>query len=96
MTNVFKVVLKPTKEVSPAGPRSLKPPSARLRDGNGYPEPDYPTGFTRYEDGYEMIYLPAGMLMGNNLYPLGRWVRVRVGTTHTVGVSRPGGPWADE
>jgi hypothetical protein len=28
-----------------------------------------------------MIYLPAGMLMGKNLYPLGR--RVRVGITHT-------------
>jgi hypothetical protein len=30
-----------------------------------------------------MISLPAGMLMGKNLYPLGRRVRVRVGTTHT-------------
>jgi hypothetical protein len=28
-----------------------------------------------------MISLPVGMLMSNNLYPLGR--RVRVGTTHT-------------
>jgi hypothetical protein len=28
-----------------------------------------------------MISLPAGMLMGKNLYTLGR--RVRVGTTHT-------------
>jgi hypothetical protein len=28
-----------------------------------------------------MISLPAGMLMGKILYPLGR--RVRVGTTHT-------------
>jgi hypothetical protein len=28
-----------------------------------------------------MISLPAGMLMGKNLYPLGR--RVRVGTIHT-------------
>jgi hypothetical protein len=51
------------------------------RDGNGYPKPEYPTGFTRYEGGYGMISLPAGMLMGKNLYPLGR--RVRVGTTHT-------------
>jgi hypothetical protein len=41
-------------------------------------------GFTRYEGGYGMISLPAGMLMGKNLYPLGRWVRVWVGTTHTV------------
>jgi hypothetical protein len=53
------------------------------RDGNGYPKPEYPTGFTRYEGGYGMISLPAGMLMGKNLYPLGRRVRVRVGTTHT-------------
>jgi hypothetical protein len=51
-------------------------------DVNGYPKPDYPTGFTRYESGYRMIYLPAGMLMGKNIYPLGR--RVQVGTTHTV------------
>jgi hypothetical protein len=53
------------------------------RDGNGYPKPDYPTGFTRYEGGYGIISLPAGMLMGKILYPLGRRVRVRVGTTHT-------------
>jgi hypothetical protein len=53
------------------------------RDGNGYPKPEYPTGFTRYKGGYGMISLPAGMLMGKNLYPLGRRVRVRVGTTHT-------------
>jgi hypothetical protein len=51
------------------------------RDGNGYPKPEYPTGFTRHEGGYAMISLAAGMLMGKNLYPLGR--RVRVGTTHT-------------
>jgi hypothetical protein len=44
---------------------------------------EYPTGFTRYEDGYGMICLPAGILMGKNLYPLGRHVRVRIGTTHT-------------
>jgi hypothetical protein len=56
---------------------------AAPRDGNGYPKPEYPTGFTRYEGGYGMISLPAGMLMGKNLYPLGRRVRVRVGTTHT-------------
>ena len=54
-----------------------------IRDGNGYPKPEYPTGFTRYEGGYGMISLPAGMLMGKNLYPLGRRVRVWVGTTHT-------------
>jgi hypothetical protein len=30
-----------------------------------------------------MISLPTGMLMGKNLYLLGRRVRVRVGTTHT-------------
>jgi hypothetical protein len=53
------------------------------RDGNGYPKPEYPTSFTRYEGGYGMISLPAGMLTGKNLYPLGRRVRVRVGTTHT-------------
>jgi hypothetical protein len=52
------------------------------RDGNEYPKPDYLTGFTRYEGGYGMISLPAGMLMGKILYPLGRRVRVRVGTTH--------------
>jgi hypothetical protein len=55
----------------------------RTRDGNGYPKPEYSTGFTRYEGGYIMISLPAGMLMGKNLYPLGRRVRVWVGTTHT-------------
>jgi hypothetical protein len=38
-------------------------------------------GFTRYEGGYEMISLSTGMLMGKNLYPLGR--RVRVETIHT-------------
>jgi hypothetical protein len=27
--------------------------------------------------------LPAGILMGKNLYPLGRRVQVWVGTTHT-------------
>jgi hypothetical protein len=53
------------------------------RDGNGYPKPEYPTGFTQYEVGYGMISLPAGMLMDKNLYPLGRRVRVWVGTTHT-------------
>jgi hypothetical protein len=53
------------------------------RDDNGYPKPEYPTGFTRYEGGYEMISLPAVMLMGKNLYPLGRRVRVWVDTTHT-------------
>jgi hypothetical protein len=58
-------------------------PKERDRDDNGYPKPDYPTGFTRYEGGYGMISLPAGMLMGKILYPLGRRVRVRVGTTHT-------------
>ena len=72
----------------PGGPRSQKlqrsnPKGLVTRDGNGYPKPEYPTGFTRYEGGYGMISLPAGMLMGKNLYPLGRWVRVWVGTTHT-------------
>jgi hypothetical protein len=57
--------------------------SLGCRDGNGYPKPEYPMGFTRYEGGYGMISLPVGMLMGKNLYPLGRRVRVRVGTTHT-------------
>jgi hypothetical protein len=67
----------------PRGPTSQssngRTPTAR--DGNGYSKPEYPTGFTRYEGGYGMISLPAGMLMGKNLYPLGR--RVRVATTHT-------------
>jgi hypothetical protein len=54
-----------------------------LRDGNGYPKPEYPMGFTRYEGGCGMISLPAGMLMGKNFYPLGRRVWVRVGTTRT-------------
>jgi hypothetical protein len=62
---------------------ALRPTSNASRDGNGYPKPEYPTGFTRYEGGYEMISLPAGMLMGKNLYPLGRRVRLWVGTTHT-------------
>jgi hypothetical protein len=51
------------------------------KDGNGYPKPDYPIGFTRYEDGYMMISLPVGILMSKNLYLLGR--RVRDGTTYT-------------
>jgi hypothetical protein len=38
---------------------------------------------TRYVGRYGMISISAGMLMGNNLYPLGRWIRVWVGTTHT-------------
>jgi hypothetical protein len=53
------------------------------RDGNGYPKPDYLTGFSRYEDGYGMISLPMGMLMGKNLYLLGRRVLVRFGTNNT-------------
>jgi hypothetical protein len=53
------------------------------RDDNGYPKPDYPTGFTRYEGGYVMISLLVGMLMGKNPYLLGRRVQVRVSTTHT-------------
>jgi hypothetical protein len=52
------------------------------RDGNEYPKPEYPMSFTRYKGGYETISLPASMLMGKNLYPLGRRVRVWVGTTH--------------
>jgi hypothetical protein len=35
----------------------------------------------RFKDGYEMISLPAVMLMGKNIYLLGR--RIRVSTTHT-------------
>jgi hypothetical protein len=46
--------------------------SSCARDGNGYQKLEYPMGFTRYEGGYEMISLPMGMLMGKNLYPLGR------------------------
>jgi hypothetical protein len=38
--------------------------------------------FTQYKSGYEMIFLPAGMLMSENLYLPGG--RVRVGTTHTM------------
>jgi hypothetical protein len=41
------------------------------RDSNRYLKPEYPTGFTRDEGWYEMISLPAGMLMGKNLYPTG-------------------------
>jgi hypothetical protein len=41
------------------------------RDGNGYPKPEYPMGYTRYVGGYGMISIPAGTVMGNNLY---RWV----------------------
>jgi hypothetical protein len=50
-------------------------------DGNGYPKSKYPTGFIRYEGGYEMISLPTGMLISKNFYLLGR--RVWVGITHT-------------
>jgi len=55
----------------------------QTRDGNGYPIPEYPTGFTRYKGGYGMNSSPVGMLMGTILYPSGRRVRVRVWTTHT-------------
>ena len=41
------------------------------RDGNGYPIPEYPTGFTRYKGGYGMNSSPVGMLMGTILYPSG-------------------------
>jgi hypothetical protein len=50
-----------------------------------YPSrPENPTCFTRYEGGYVMIFLPARMLVGKNLYLLGKRVRVRVWvvTTH--------------
>jgi hypothetical protein len=50
-------------------------------EDDGYLKPEYLMGFTRYEGGYCMISLPAGMLMGKNLYPSDR--RIRVGTTHT-------------
>jgi hypothetical protein len=53
------------------------------RDGNGYLKPKNPTGFIRYEGGYEMIFLPMGMLVSKNLYPLGKRVRVWMDTTHT-------------
>ena len=49
-----------------------------LGDGNGYPIPGHPTGFTRYKGGYGMNSSPVGMLMGTILYPSGRRVRVRV------------------
>jgi hypothetical protein len=51
------------------------------RDDNAYQKPKYLTDFIRYVDGYVMISISAGMLIDNNLYPLGR--RVRVSTTHT-------------
>jgi hypothetical protein len=43
---------------------------------NEYPKPEYLRGFTRYEGVYGMISLPTVMLMGKNLYPLGRQIRV--------------------
>lgn len=60
-----------------------RPIGGRTRDGNGYPIPEYPTGFTQYKGGYGMNSSPVGMLMGTILYPSGRRVRVRVWTTHT-------------
>jgi hypothetical protein len=54
------------------------------RDGNRYPKLEYPMGFTRYEGRYKMISLPADMLMGKSIYPLGRRVRVLVGTAHLI------------
>jgi hypothetical protein len=39
-------------------------PRSGSRDGNGYPKPEYPTGFTRYEGGYGMISLPLGNVNG--------------------------------
>jgi hypothetical protein len=59
--------------------------SSQLEMAMGTQKIEYPTGFTRYKDEYEIIYLPVGMLMGKNLYPLGRQVWVWVGTTHTCG-----------
>jgi hypothetical protein len=53
-------------------------------DGNGYPKPQNPTGFTPYEDIYGIISLLTGMLVDKNLYPLGIWVQVWVGTTHII------------
>ena len=38
---------------------------------------------TDSKDGYKMISLPAGMLVGKNLYPLDRRVLTWVGTTYT-------------
>ena len=52
--------------------------SAMNIDGNGYPIPEYPTGFTRYKGGHGMNSSPVGMLMETILYPSGRRVRVRV------------------
>jgi hypothetical protein len=63
--------------------RQVNTTSIRSRDGNGYPKLDYPTSFTLYEGRYGIISLLAGMLMGKNLYPLGRRVRIRVGTIYT-------------
>lgn len=49
-----------------------------------YPNrPENPTCFTRYEDEYVMIFLSASMLVGKNLYLLGKRVQVWVATTHT-------------
>jgi hypothetical protein len=46
------------------------------RDGNGYPKPEYPTGFTRYGGGYGRNFVPVGTLLGKISYPSG--IRVRV------------------
>jgi hypothetical protein len=48
----------------------------------GYvPKPKYLTSFIQLEDVYGLISLPVGMLMGKNIYPFGK--RVRVSATHT-------------
>jgi hypothetical protein len=38
-----------------------------VQDSNVYLKPEYPTRFTRYKGGYEMISLSMGILMGKNL-----------------------------
>jgi hypothetical protein len=44
------------------------------RDANGYPKPENPMDFTRYEGEYEMISLPAGTLVCKNIYPLSKQI----------------------
>jgi hypothetical protein len=64
------------------------PPLSKFRSSRRGREeadiPDHPTSFIRYENEYEMISLPAGMLMGKNLYPLGNRTGTRINITITI------------
>jgi hypothetical protein len=54
-----------------------------VRDGNGYPKPETRWVFTPLGYGFGSIFIPMGLLMGINVYPMGSWVRVCSYSTQT-------------